>query len=164
MAKDFVFYRLNQSINKDVSDSFCSFFEKIKEKPEIKYIYLMINSPGGDLGCASRMINTMNINEVKVIGIAYKSVHSAAIPVFLSTHVRFGYQQATALIHRSQKSTGVHITDEELRASEKQIFELISEKLGISLNDVEALADANGGKGTYLSMNHPLGKKFFIGH
>jgi hypothetical protein len=105
----------------------------------------------------------MNKSSFKFIGKAYREVHSAAVHIFLSAHVRYGTKLASALIHRIKKTN--HIMSEKKRELvEKQIFDFIALKLSISLVDLYEMANANNGNGTIIRMDHPLGKKFFIGN
>lgn len=90
--KNHVFFRLNKTINKELFDRFELFLEKIKEKPEIKNVYLMFDTKGGELNYAFEIIKLIKKSRIKFLGIAYKEVHSSAVPIFLLTHVRFGYK------------------------------------------------------------------------
>jgi len=159
-----VFFRLNKTINKELFIRFELFLEKIKEKPEIENVYLMFDTKGGELNFAFKIINLISESKIKFFGIAYKEVHSSAIPIFLLTHVRFGYEKASALIHRATVKKGPNFSSEkDLRLAEKQVFEIIAEKLSVSVEEVEKLADANNREGTCITMDHLLGNKFFIG-
>ena len=156
-----VFFRLNKTINEEVSDEFNLFLQRID--PQVEYVYLMFDTNGGELGYAFNIANTMNKSKIKFIGIAYEKVHSAAIPIFLSTHVRIGYEKAIARIHRTIPKDGVEVENKKVKEVEDQVFKLIAEKLNISVEEVEKLANANNGKGTIINMNHHLGKSFFFG-
>jgi len=140
---------------------FKAFLKKNEGRSDLEYIYLLFDSKGGDTFFAAKMIDLIRENKNKFIGLAYGEVHSAAIQIFLSTHLRFGYLKASALIHRAKKSNS-KVSDKEIKKVEKQIFETIAEKLEISLAAVYKMANKQKGKGTYLDMDHPLGTKFFI--
>ena len=162
--KKHAFFRLNKTIDKELFERFELFLEKIKEKPEIENVYLMFDTKGGELNYAFKIIELINESKLKFFGIAYKEVHSSAIPIFLLTHVRFGYEKASALIHRAKVKKGPDFSSEaDLKIAEKQVFEIIANKLFILAKDVENLADANNGEGTFITMSHSLGNKFFIG-
>jgi hypothetical protein len=102
----------------------------------------------------------MNNSSHKYFGYAYGKVNSAAIAIFLSSHVRFGASKATSLIHRARLIKNSDTTYEELLMAEKQIFEFIADNLSIHLEEIYKMAEGNG---TYITMEHPYGKRFFIG-
>ena len=158
------FFRLNTIIDKELYNRFETFIEKIREKPETENVYLMFDTPGGELNYAFRIIDLIRESKIKFYGVAYREVHSSAVPIFLSTHVRFGHEKASALIHRAEIKKGPHFSSrKDLKIAEKQVFKKIAKKLSISVKKVEELADANDGEGTLITMDHPFGKKFFIG-
>jgi len=153
------FFRINQRIDEKLLAAFVKFLEKIKKYPDTEFVYLMFDTKGGELSSAVKIIKLINKSEIKFVGIAYGAVHSAAIPIFLSTHIRIGYKGSSALIHRAKKVDS-KISNIKMGTIEKQIFEIISEKISIPLKKVYKMADER----TYLTMEHPLGKRFFIGH
>lgn len=68
------------------------------------------------------------------------------------------------MIHRAALKKGTNFSSEhDLRLAERQVFEIIAEKLSVSVEEIEKIADANKGEGTCITMDHPFGKKFFIG-
>jgi ATP-dependent protease ClpP protease subunit len=156
-----VFFRLNKTINEKVSNEFDLFLKKVDL--QVEYVHIMFDTNGGELGYAFNIVNNISKSSFKFIGIAYEKVHSAAIPIFLSTHVRFGYENASARIHRAIPKDGVELENIKVKETEDQVFKLIAEKLNISVEEVEKLANANNGEGTIISMDHSLGKKFFFG-
>lgn len=155
------FFRVNKVINEGMLLNFKEFMTKQEElKPE--FICLIFDSPGGNLYYSRKIIDLMNKSSVKFIGLAYKSVDSAAIPIFLSTSVRYGHKSASALIHKVKPDPNSPVVSEKrLRVVERQIFRMIAEKTQTTLENICLLA--NDGIGTYITMDHSLGKKFFIG-
>jgi ATP-dependent protease ClpP protease subunit len=153
------FFRLNKNIDETIFNRFKAFVEKYEESDD--ELVVIFDSNGGNMLYAANIINLMNESKHKFYGLAYGKVHSAAIAIFLSTHVRFGYSKATSLIHRARPLINSDTTYEELLMAEKQILEFIAEKLQIELCDVQKMAE---GEGTYITMEHPYGKKFFIGN
>lgn len=152
------FFRLNKNIDEAIFNRFKAFLKKYEDSADD--LVVIFDSNGGDMLYAANIINLMNESKHKFYGLAYGKVHSAAIAIFLSTHVRFGYSKASSLIHRARLDLNSDTTYEKLLIAEKQIFEFIAEKLQIELCDVQKMAD---GEGTYITMEHPYGKKFFIG-
>ncbi len=149
------FFRINRRIDLNLLGQFLSFLRKIKGMTD--YVYMVFDTNGGELIAATRMINAMQESGLKFVGIAYREVHSAAIPIFLSCHIRFGYKEAIALLHRA-KSEDEDLSPADLFWAERQIFEIFAQKLKIKLKKVYEIADQN----TLINMEHPLGKNFFI--
>ena len=149
------FFRLNKRINKNL---FLRFEEFVFKNSGADEIYLVMDSRGGELAYAGKIINLMNSSGKKFLGLAVGKVSSAAIPIFLSTHARYCYGDAYALIHRARRDKDADISDEDLFAFEKQILEFIALKLRVSLEDVYEMADNN----TVINMKHALGKRFFF--
>lgn len=152
------FFRLNKDIDEFMFNRFKAFVEKYENSDD--ELCIVFDCNGGQLLYAAKMIDLMIDSMHKYFGLAYGKVHSAAIAIFLSTHVRFGYSKATSLIHRARPLINSDTTYEELLMAEKQIFEFIADKVSIHLDEVHKMAE---GKGTYITMEHPYGKKFFIG-
>jgi len=157
------FFRINKFIDVKMVNEFRLFLEKINKKSNIEYVYLIFDTVGGETSAAAKIVNLMNKSNFKFVGVAYGKVSSAAIPIFLSTHIRYGYKSASALIHQARK-TGFGVSDKKVKVVERQIFQFIAMKLSILLEDIYKMAIANDGKGTFLTMEHPLGKRFFIGN
>jgi len=149
------FFRLNKIIDEKLFNEFEVFLEKQKNEP---IAYIIFDTKGGELYFATKIIELIGESKIKIFGIAYKQVYSAAIPIFLSTHARFGYEGASALIHRAEKNNP-NVSNADMYKVEKQVFQLISKKLEISLEEVYKMAN----KKTIVKMSNPLGKKFFIG-
>lgn len=155
-----LFFRVNQRIDEEMLARFLTFLDKINSNPNFepeKFIYLIFDTKGGKTFIASKIINLIRNSKIKFFGVAYGKVHSAAIPIFLSCHVRFGYENASALLHRA-KVEDENVSKEVLEKVEWQILELVAEKLEIPIKKVYKLADEE----TLITMKHSLGKKFFI--
>jgi ATP-dependent protease ClpP protease subunit len=151
-------FRINKRIDENLYIRFENFLKGFTDLSRDDFVIIIFDCAGGEIGPSAKIINLMSESQIKFIGIAYNKVHSAAIPIFLSTHVRFGYKNASSLIHR------VKILDSgpsnEMINFERQVFELISQKLSISVTDVYEMANRD----TCITMSHPLGKRFFIGN
>ena len=154
------FFRLNKDINEELYLNFKIFLEKI-EAENLEFAYIIFDTTGGEFEFAVKIIHLISKSKIKFFGIAYGRVHSAGIPIFLSTHTRFGYEKASALVHRAvADKNNPNVSLGDIYEVEEQVFEQISKKLGISIEEVYEMADAN----TVITMTHPLGKKFFIGN
>lgn len=153
------FFRLNKIINEETFNDFNVFLTKATNDKLVDHVFIIIDTEGGETIFASKIINLMRKSKLRFYGIAYKKVSSAAIPIFLATHSRFGYSKASALIHRAKKSSP-NASDNEIQKTEKQAFQMIAKKLHIPLSKVYKMADDI----TTITMEHPFGKKFFIGN
>ncbi len=149
------FFRLNKNIDKNLFNNFKVFLEKAIYK-NIKYIFIMFDCRGGDISYAGKIINLMNESKIKFIGVAVKKIDSATLPIFLSCQIKFGYEEASSLIHRVIK-VDKNISDIDLKTAENQVFKFISEKLFIPEKEVYLMADRN----TVIDKHHKFGKKIF---
>ena len=152
------FFRLNKNIDETLFNRFRTFVEKYENRDD--ELCIVFDSKGGETSYAAKIIGLMNNSSRKYFGYAYRKVNSAAIAIFLSSHVRFGTSKATALIHRAILLKSSDATYEEMLMAEKQIFEFIADNLSIHLEEIYKMAE---GDGTCITMEHPYGKKFFIG-
>jgi len=157
-GKEVRFFRLNKDIDEIMFNRFKAFVEKNENSDD--ELCIVFDCNGGQLLYAAKMIDLMINSTHKYFGLAYGKVHSAAIAIFLSTHVRFGYSKATSLIHRARPLINSGTTHEELLMAEMQILEFIADNLSINIEEVYKMAEGNG---TYITMEHPYGKNFFIG-
>lgn len=160
MIEEKKFFRVNKAISKDLFLDFKKFLLKAELEPDIGNIVLMFDTKGGEVMYAVKMVKLMQQSRLRFISIALGKVDSAAALIFLSAPIRFGYKEASALIHRAVK-IDASISNKNLKKSEKQIFGIIAEKLSISIREIYKMAD--NVEGTIINMYHPLGKTFFMG-
>lgn len=153
------FFRVNKAISKELFLNFKNFLLEVEAEPDIGNIVLMFDTKGGDVIYAVKIVKLMKQSRLRFISVALGKVDSVAALIFLSAPIRFGYQEASALIHRAVKNEA-SISNNNLKKSEKQIFKIIAEKLLISIREVYEMA--NKVEGTIIDMSHPLGKTFFM--
>lgn len=154
------FFRINKAISKELFLDFKKFLLKAEAEPDIGNIVLMFDTKGGEVMYAVKIVKLMEQSRLRFISVALGKVDSAAALIYLSAPIRFGYQEASALIHRAVKKEA-SISNNDLKKSEKQVFEIIAEKLLVSIREVYEMA--NKLEGTIINMYHPLGKTFFMG-
>ncbi len=150
------FFRINHRISPNLESRFQLFLDKLKEKPDTQ-IVIMFDTVGGDLDVAIRITEIMRQSGRMFIGIAHGKVDSSAIPIFLSCISTFGYSNCSALIHRARLSA-LSGNKDEMERSERSVFELIANRLNISIEKVYEMANRN----TVIKFTDPLGKKFFL--
>lgn len=154
------FFRVNRAISKELFLDFKNFLLKVESEPDIENIILLFDTRGGEIMYAVKMVKLMEQSRLRFISVALGKVDSAAALIFLSAPIRFGYKEASALIHRAVK-IDARVSNKNLKKSEKQVFKILAEKLLISTREVYKMADNVGG--TIINMYHPLGKTFFMG-
>ncbi len=160
MIKGKKFFRVNRAISKELFLDFNEFLLKVESEPDIENIILMFDTRGGEIMYAVKMVKLIEQSRLRFISVALGKVDSAAALIFLSAPIRFGYKEASALIHRAAK-TDARVSNKNLKKSEKQVFKILAEKLLLSTREVYKMADNVGG--TIINMHHPLGKTFFMG-
>jgi len=151
---DEVCFEIKGRIDRDMFEKFKAFIQSLDETKSL--VYLEFHSEGGDFKYAVDIVNVMFKSGLKYWGVANTEVSSAAIFIFLNTHLQSSMDGAEALIHRFKKIKREY-SDECFFADERKYMELISQHLDITIEEVYNLAD----KETIITENHPLGKKFF---
>ena len=151
-----MFFRINKVIDSKLVYNFSNFVQRAY-KLNREVVYIIFDSPGGFLSDSGKIIDIMNASKLKFVGIAYKRVNSAALPIFLSSDVRFGYGETSALIHRVEQ-IDLKTSKFEVQRAEKEVFEILSKKLEIPIENIYEMADKN----TVIDLNHSLGKKLFL--
>ncbi len=148
--------RLHGRIDRAMYESFKKRFEAI---PEGEYVYLHINSTGGylDIAWEIEKLIIRRQNELKIVGIGYKNVHSAAIHILLACTFRIGYSNVKYLMHLP-KSDGSELGDrvvlkmqnEEidyfarmLRKSKTLIYQLMQQEIYLTAYQAEMLGILN---------------------
>ena len=154
------FFRINQRIDQAMEVRFSLFLQRLRLDPptDEEFVYLVFDSPGGRHDSAIALIEMMYASGYKFFAIAMGRVHSAAIPIYLSCCAWFCYGKATALLHRAQPEKGVLVTKNQGEKAERQVFQTLSERLKLSIEQVYSLADNN----TVIEENTELGRKFFL--
>lgn len=152
------FFFIDRDIDEDLFDDFSEFI--IKAETNYPVVHLLFNSAGGKMIFAAKIINLMiRSSHIEFKGIAIGKVSSATIPIFLATNNRRSVTHSSALIHRATKENE-NFSSEEIAIMERQFFEYIAQKLELITDEVYEMADEK----TVITMDHPLGKKFFLGN
>ncbi|MFA6251314.1 MAG: ATP-dependent Clp protease proteolytic subunit [Candidatus Paceibacterota bacterium] len=151
------FFFIDRDIDEGLFNDFSAFL--IKAENNYSVVHLLFNSTGGKMLFAAKIIKLMIKSGIEFQGIAIGKVSSATIPIFLATSNRRGVVQSSALIHRASKENE-DFSIEEIAIMERQFLEYIAQKLELLIDEVYEMADAK----TVITIDHPLGKKFFTGN
>jgi len=130
-----------------------------RKKTNIKPIQLIINSPGGNVYDGFAIIDAINNSKIPIHTICLGQALSAALPIFLSGHVRYGGKLSTYMYHSIWYEVNATISqhkDELIEANRMaEMFDSIVINRSLLSKDIlDNIKDRN--KDKYFSVNEAL--------
>lgn len=129
-------------------------------KEERKPIYLMIDTPGGDLYVTLTLIDAIRASETPVIGIVTGTAYSGGFYVLLACDKRWGLKHSSYMVHKGSGELGnadQAAAAEAMKQWQAQINTLrdfVVERTNMPLKDVNKALRTD----TYLSADRALEK------
>lgn len=113
-------------------------------QPETEHITIFIDSPGGDVKAAMKLIDVMNLSRIPIRTIGWGGVASAALLIFMCGHERLISESAEVLSHQATlnvNSLSAKINDFESQQKEFQnicnrLVKIYQERTGMSPKDI----------------------------